>query len=148
MFFDSEKFYKEYISYLEIVSTDIFVKSVINENSDWLSELNDQIYSRLMLSDKIFHRGLTPYHFDQSLLTLRKQLIRGRLGEILTNRIIEKNNRLVKHHEIKDCLVEVDNHNNKQSISIQSDHILCKLRDFRLEKNLVEFDDGVFLFSR
>ena len=147
MFFDSEKFYKEYISYLEIVSTDIFVKSVINENSDWLSELNDQIYSRLMLSDKIFHRGLTPYHFDQSLLTLRKQLIRGRLGEILTNRIIEKNNRLVKHHEIKDCLVEVDNHNNKQSISIQSDHILCKLRDFRLEKNLVEFDDGVFLFS-
>ena len=147
MFFDSEKFYKEYISYLKIVSTDIFVKSVINENIDWLSELNDQIYSRLMLSDKIFHRGLTPYHFDQSLLTQRKQLIRGRLDEILTNRIIEKNNRLVKHHEIKDCLVEVDNHNNKQSISIQSDDNLCKLRDFRLEKNHVEFDDGVFLFS-
>ena len=147
MFFDSEQFYKEYISYLEIVSTDIFVKSVINENIDWLSELNDQIYSRLMLSDKIFHRGLTPYHFDPSLLTQRKQLIRGRLGEIVTNRIIEKDNRLVKHSEIKDCLVEVDNHDNKQKISIQSGDILCELRDFRLEKNQVEFDDGVFLFK-
>jgi len=147
MFFDSEQFYKEYISYLEIVSTDIFVKSVINENIDWLSELNDQIYSRLMLSDKIFHRGLTPYHFDQSLLTQRKQLIRGRLGEIVTNRIIEKDNRLVKHSEIKDCLVEVDNHDNKQKISTQRGDILCELRDFHLEKNHVEFDDGVFLFS-
>ena len=65
----------------------------------------------------------------------------------MTNGIIEKDNRLVKHHEIKDCLVEVDNHDNKQKISTQRGDILCELRDFLLEKNHVEFDDGVFLFS-
>jgi hypothetical protein len=147
MFFGSDEFYKEYISYLEIVSSEVFVKSVINKNIDWLSELNDQIYSRLMLSDKIFHRGLTPYHFDHSLLSQRKQLIRGRLHEIVTNGIIGKDNWLVKHNEIKDCLIEVDNQKNKQRISIQSGDILCELRDFLLEKNHVEFDDGVFLFT-
>jgi|LWDU01.1.fsa_nt_gi hypothetical protein len=147
MFFGSDEFYKEYISYLEIVSSEVFVKSVINKNIDWLSELNDQIYSRLMLSDKIFRRGLTPYHFDHSLLSQRKQLIRGRLHEIVTNGIIGKDNWLVKHNEIKDCLIEVDNQKNKQRISIQSGDILCELRDFLLEKNHVEFDDGVFLFT-
>ncbi|MDC1359617.1 CotH kinase family protein [Gammaproteobacteria bacterium] len=78
-FFANEEFIDQYLKYLDIYSTDFFIKSVRETYNLRFRYLDNEFYSRLSQSDAVSAPGLSLYFFKFNKLLDRQKLVQKKL---------------------------------------------------------------------
>ena len=78
----NSNFLEKYIYYLELYSSDNFIKEFLEEIKDELDTFNISVYSENSKVDKISRKGIGPYLYDSKKIFKRAKLIKNRIDSI------------------------------------------------------------------